>query len=207
MMEAMTGVVGTRPASSFRRMAALHDRRYDKSQVFQRFGPQVAGVAVLAGHEYPRRAFQSVDASVHPGHTGTHAQAVQAVARPAVVHTSHHDIHPSQQAQPHVVADVAHKGQYVDGGIDVAEAFCRYRCLVAACFGVGPAEEDGAGQVGRLDGVEVHDDQMLHAEQGQVLQHLVAQRAAAHHHDVGLLQPLLSEPGEQRKHVRAPCGS
>ena len=91
MIEAITGVVGTRFACSFRWMDALHDKRYD--MFFQCFWTKVAGVAILAGHKYSCCAFQAVYAAVYPGHTDPHAKTVQAVACPSVVYTTYNDIH------------------------------------------------------------------------------------------------------------------
>ncbi len=59
------------------------------------------------------------------------------------------------------------------------------------------AEEDGTAEVGRLDLVEVHDEQMADPHQGEVLDDLVAQRAGADHHDLGILNLLLLPPGDE----------
>ena len=65
-------------------------------------------------------------------------------------------------------------------------------------------EQHGACQVGRLDRVEIHNDQMAHSEQRQILQHLVSQSSTAYDHHFGPPQPIDTEPGELREYFLAP---
>ena len=72
------------------------------------------------------------------------------------------------------MSDVAQQGQYPDLGIDLLNPFGRHERFRAARLGVCPVEQDGTGQVGRLDDIKVDNYQVADSKQGQVLERLIS---------------------------------
>src|SRR6185503_10615345 len=62
---------------------------------------------------------------------------------------------------------------------------------------VAGAEEDGAREIGGLDGVEIDDEDAAPAKEREVLEDLVAKRAGADDEDLRGRQFLLPPPGDQ----------
>ena len=69
--------------------------------------------------------------------------------------------------------------------------------LSLAAFGIPVAEEHRTAEVGRFDGVEIDDEKMPDAHQGEILDDFVPERAGAHHHHLGVADFVLFPPGNE----------
>ena len=117
---------------------------------------------------------------------------------------------PAKPAQPHVAQDVSHQGHRLDPRPKTAHGGGGHLGLEAAL--VGLAEQHRPAQVARFDAIHVDDRQLPHSQQGQVLQHLVAQGAGADDQHAHRAEPLLvppvdaAEPREAVFHQRQRSG-
>ena len=73
--------------------------------------------------------------------------------------------------------------------------------LVASGCSILAAEQHGAAEVGGLHAVKIHQGEVPDAEQGEVLEHLIAQCSAAYYHHMRLLDAILPEPGQLGEYV------
>lgn len=71
---------------------------------------------------------------------------------------------------------------------------------------VGGAVEDRSGEVGVFDGIEVGDEDISDAEEREVFEKLVAERAGADHENFRVLQTVLVPPRDEPEAVEAVLG-
>jgi hypothetical protein len=83
----------------------------------------------------------------------------------------------AEQAEADDVLEGAVEGQHGDVGVELVQSAGEHLRLGQTMITF--AEEDGARQVGDLNGVLIDDDGEAHAHQGEVLADLVAQGAGA----------------------------
>ena len=166
---------------------------HPSGQVFQSFGSEITGVAVPARSKHTGRSLQPVDATVHPRDTCPHTEPVDAESRPPAVDTADNDIHLPYQCQADIISHIATHRSDIHGRVHLSESLGHHLHFPAPLLGIGPGEEDGTGEVSRLHDIEIDSHNMYDAHQHQVLQHLVSQGTAAHHHHTGGTHLILSE--------------
>ncbi len=159
------------------------------------FGQGAFEAGAPAGHEHPHQAQQFLDRAVDPGFVHPVAEAVDRQARLAVVEAADHRVHAADDPESQLGGDVA--VQVLDVQLRVELLGARRDHFRLAAFGIPVAEEHRAAEVGRLDGVEIDHEQVPHAHQRQVLDHLVAERARADHQHLRVPDLFFFPPGDE----------
>lgn len=136
-----------------------------------------------------------IDSRIDPWPSCFLAGAIQGPARIDGIHAAQHQITLANLAQPHIGFQITVNSTHTNLRIQPFQRACRRGCL--GLSNIAFMEEHAAGEIGKFNAVEVHDQQVAGPQQCQVLQHLIAQRTGPGNQNPGFRQPLLVPAGNQ----------
>ena len=144
--------------------------------------------------EHASDAIQTLDRSVDPNATDACRRLIDRHASLAIVQATENDIRPAIRSQAEVVDDIADKRRRFDARIDLFRA--SRRDFGFRTTDVRFAIQHGSRQVRVLDPIQVRDEDVADAEQCEVLDQLIANRAGPDDQHFRLGQALLIPPAD-----------
>lgn len=160
-------------------------------------GAFVAGA--LIGPEDADDAHQFLNGAIDPWFVNGPAEAIEGEAGFAVIETADNDIDVAEDAEAEFEVDVAVPRHDIDIRVEFFDAFGGGIDFAAAA--VAGAEENGTAEIAIFDGVEVGDDDIAEAHEGEVFENFVAEGAGADDKSGSVADNFLLPPADVAKSV------